>query len=339
VGAVGHRQLIRLLAFVVAFNMAVGVVAWSARRGGRHEVATAVLATGQIGIPVNSPSPGILAGANFKKQRHSSGTAAVPSTVAAAPITTAPSGSSLPTATQPASGGSAPARPAAEAGQPANSTTTSTRPLTSPASGPAASAGTATSTTTHPSATTAPPATTGTSSSAPGSAGGAMTDPVGDTVADGTHDSIKEPRADIVRADAEYRPGAIGFVMQVQQPTDPRQDQGWASDATFVSWSIDTDGDRKADYDLEYFVDGGRLGGTVSRPGKSGPEVVCDAAVADYSPAGYRVGIDPACLGNPASFTYLVTTYYDTNPKDENADVASDVTPNGGMSFPVARPN
>jgi len=161
-------------------------------------------------------------------------------------------------------------------------------------------------------------------------------DQAGDTFVDGSQNAIKEPRADIARATAVYRAGLLGFVMQVQQPVDPRTDERWAGDATFALWSIDTTGDGQPDFELQYYVLDGALGGVVSRPAST--DVVCDVEGA-YGPEGYSAILDPACLGNPASFSYRVTMYYDTNPKDSNADVASDVTPNGGMSFPVTRPN
>jgi hypothetical protein len=154
---------------------------------------------------------------------------------------------------------------------------------------------------------------------------------------DGTQAPIKERRADIVRAGAAYEPGKITLAMQVAQTTDPRTDARWASESTFASWSVDTNGDGTPDFDIQYYFDGSELGGTVTRPGSE--EEVCAATGAGYTPDGYWLVVPPSCLGDPASFSYRVTTYYDTNPKDANADVASDVTPNGGLSFPVSRPN
>jgi hypothetical protein len=187
----------------------------------------------------------------------------------------------------------------------------------------------------------APPATTATTQPAAG--GGqpgttSLTDPAGDTTVDGTSDPIEERRADIVRAGAVYEADRIILAMQLAQPTDPRTDPHWAGDATFASWSLDTNDDGRSDYDVQFFLDEGQIAGTVSRPGSSGPEVLCDVTPAAYNPDGYGLTVDPSCVGNPASFTYRVEMNYDTNPKDENADVAFDATPNGGWSFRVARP-
>jgi hypothetical protein len=167
--------------------------------------------------------------------------------------------------------------------------------------------------------------------------GGKMGDPAGDTVVDGTQDPIKEGRADIVRSRAVYQPGKISFVIQVEQPSDPGKDERWAGDSTFANWAIDTNGDGTADFDVQYYIDEGKYGGAVSKPGAAGPEIVCEVDTAGYGPEGYSITIPSSCLGDPASFQYRVTINYDTNPKDENADVASDVAPNGGQSLPIGR--
>jgi hypothetical protein len=165
-----------------------------------------------------------------------------------------------------------------------------------------------------------------------------VTDPAGDTFVDGTQKPITESRADIVRTGAAYGPGGLTFTMQVQTPTDPRQDKKWAGESTYALWAVDTTGDGNPDFEIQYYFDSGSLGASVDRPGDANGPSVCDVSAATYGPDGYSVTVDPACLGNPAAISYRATLYYDTNPKDDNADVASDIAPNGGMSFPVARP-
>jgi hypothetical protein len=44
------------------------------------------------------------------------------------------------------------------------------------------------------------------------------------------------------------------------------------------------------------------------------------------------VTLDPACIGNPRSFSYRATVFYDTNSADESGVVATDAAPNGGWS-------
>ncbi|HEV7864596.1 MAG TPA: hypothetical protein VGR20_17950 [Acidimicrobiia bacterium] len=164
-----------------------------------------------------------------------------------------------------------------------------------------------------------------------------MADPVGDTFVDGTQRPITESRGDIVQTGAAYGPGGLTFSMQVHRPADPRQDSRWSGDSTFALWEADTNGDAVTDYEIQFYIDEGSFGGSVSRPGDPAGSSLCDVA-ATYGSDGYSVTIDPTCLGKPASFAYRATMYYDTNPKDENADVVSDVAPNGGLSFPVTSP-
>jgi len=167
--------------------------------------------------------------------------------------------------------------------------------------------------------------------------GGKLGDPAGDTFVDGTQDPIKEGRADIVRSRAVYEPDRITFVVQVDEPSDPSKDERWASDSTFAKWEIDSNGDGTADFDVQYYIAQGTYGGAVSKLGGAEPEIVCEVGTATHGPEGYSVTIPAHCLGDPASFQYRVTMYYDTNPQDENADVASDVAPNGGLSVPISR--
>ena len=221
---------------------------------------------------------------------------------------------------------------AATTGPAPESTTTTSRPAgatrttsgTAPAAKPAS----------------APAAATGTAAATPDAGRpGVLSDPAGDTFVDGSQKPVSESRADIVKAGAAYGPGGITFAMQVQRPTDPRTDERWAADSTYAQWSLDTNGDSAPDFEVQYFfVDEENLGGSVSRPSQEG-EPVCEATAVAYSDDAYALTVDPACLGNPASFSFRATMFYDTNPADEDADVISDLAPNGGWSFPVARPS
>lgn len=344
--SVRHRQLSQLLAFVVALNMAVGVVALSARRVGRHRVKTTLVA-GSVGIPLNDKTGvGILAGAKLEERRASkrtsgstastqpSATTSRPgiSVAAGTAASTTTSSSASATVSRPATtGGAVPVAPSTSGttamSRPAGGETTTTRPVgtsstTTSTARPRQSAPASSPSPTSPSSTAARPAP-----------GDPLTDPAGDTFVDGTRNAIKEGRADIVRAAHVYRRNVIGLAFQVSQPVDPRQDERWAGDSTLAAWEVDTTNDGKPDYEVQYFVLEGNLGGSVSRLGET--DVACDAAEALYGADGYALAIDPGCLGNPESFSYRLTMYYDTNPKDESADVASDVTPNGGWSFPI----
>jgi len=147
------------------------------------------------------------------------------------------------------------------------------------------------------------------------------------------------PRADITQASLEYAPGWIRMKVQVKTPTDPLKDPAW-SDRSDAEWALDTNGDGKPDYTVEFATAKGELYGAVFDVTKPDDKSLCDADSASFSAQdGYTLVIDPKCIGNPPSLGYSVAIFFDTNPKDDNADVASDVAPAGGMSFPVTRPS
>jgi hypothetical protein len=161
-------------------------------------------------------------------------------------------------------------------------------------------------------------------------------DPAGDTVVDGTGAPLANGHADIAQSRAANTTKGIIFAVKVAQPVDPTKDPNWTSGETFISWEVDTSGDGKPDFEVQYYLDAGKLVAGVSRPGDPNTDTAC-AAEAGYMSESYAVGIDPACLGSPASLSYRATIYYTTDPKNANADDITDVSPDGGMSRPVPR--
>ena len=331
-GPVQHRQLIRFLSFFVALDLAAGVVALYARGG---EASAAASGARSSRAAEARKDDGILAGGNFRHRRGSEtsstgATAPGPAEAATSPSTTIPPPSSSTTG------------PAA--------TSSTGRPTTS-SSGPATSSTTPPST--GPRTTTSGGGTSGSSAGAQGPSGGGaasggsqagsqagsvvVDDPAGDTTVDGTDKVKPDGRADIVRSRATTSAGNVSLSVQVGQPVDPKNDPRWNSDSTFITWEIDTNGDGAQDYEIQYFLEDDSYSGTVGRPADAEGEPVCDA-VAAYGADGYILTFESGCLGDPASFSYRVSIYYDTDPEDENADVLYDVTPNGGLSRPVKRP-
>ena len=161
-----------------------------------------------------------------------------------------------------------------------------------------------------------------------------IADATGDTVVDSSRAPQANARADMVQSRATNTTKGIGFAVKVAEPVDPTRDPTWTSAATFVLWEIDTSGDDKPDFELEYFFEGGKLIAGVSRVTSNGPQAACEAEAA-YMSESYAVGIDPACLGSPASLSYRATVYYAVDPN--NDDSVTDVSPDGGMSSPLRR--
>jgi hypothetical protein len=159
-----------------------------------------------------------------------------------------------------------------------------------------------------------------------------VTDGVGDVVNTLTSSLFDNPRADITSASVEYAPGWIRMKLQVRTPTDPLKDTTW-SDKNDAEWAFDTNGDGQEDYTVEFATDKGELYGAVFDATKPKDSSKCDADSASYSPQdGYTLVIDPACIGNPKTLGFAVAMFFDTNPKDDKAPVATDRVPDQGFA-------
>jgi hypothetical protein len=166
----------------------------------------------------------------------------------------------------------------------------------------------------------------------------AVLDGVDDVINTVTSSLFDNPAADITRASVEYAPGWIRMKVQLETPIDPLRDRQW-SDASYIEWAFDTNGDGAADYTVEFGTSNEELYGAVfdgSKPVDA--ESVCDADSAGYSATdGYTVVFDPACIGKPPSLGYAVAMFLDTNPEDDNAPLAADRVPDQGFK-PVDAP-
>ncbi len=158
------------------------------------------------------------------------------------------------------------------------------------------------------------------------------------TVVDGASDVINtitssifdNPRADITGASLEYAPGWIRMKVQVKNGTDPLKDDAW-SDRSDAEWVLDTNADGMPEYTVEFASDKGELYGAVFDVNKPDEKSLCDADSASYTPQdGYTLVIDPACIGKPQKLGYAVAMFFDTNPKDDKAPMATDRVPDQG---------
>lgn len=144
------------------------------------------------------------------------------------------------------------------------------------------------------------------------------------------------PRADITEASLEYAPGWIRMKVQVKNPTDPLKDQAW-SDKSDAEWALDTNKDGQPDFTVEFATDRGELYGAVFDVAKPDDKSLCEADSAGFSPQdGYTLVIDPKCIGNPKALGYSVAIFFDTNPKDEKAPIATDRVPDQGFKAVAA---
>ena len=323
--------------------------------------------------PGSGGGGGILGAAQFRHRRNSAGgstvtTAGGSSQVAAglpgssagtsSSVTTGPASSSTTGSTRSRpTGGSGSTGPAGQSGRSTAPTTGVSGPADSPA-GATADPGVGGDGSSVPSGDTGSPSgdngtpsgggttpTTGSGSVQPtgkppakGPASQTVSDPTGDTTSDGTGNTMAQPQADIVRAQANWSAKAVVFAVQVAQPVNPGQDKNWAGDSTYIDWMLDTNGDGGPDFEVQYFFDPkGGLVADVSKAGDTSGTSACPAE-AGYTADGYTVAIDPACLGNPATVAFRVTTYYDPDPANPNGSLATDTSPDGGYSGPISKP-
>jgi hypothetical protein len=382
-----REKLIRLLACLVAVDLAIAVVVIDERAGAESPTAAAPSApAANPGAASGSAAgaTGIFAGATFKHRRGSvslaTGTtvpagsssevaAGMPSSTSGAPTTAgspastgATSGSNRSRSTGPSRGtggsngspsGGPPTTPANDGsspggtGAPAAATGDVTYPsgdgstYSPPATGPATGSGPTGGSPSGggPTPTTAPGGVNPTGTPpAKGPATVTLTDKTGDVVADGTGTTMNEPRADIVKAQANWTAKALVLAVQVAQPVNPGQDPNWASQSTYMDWLLDTNGDGNADFEVQYFFDPkSGVVADVTKAGDTSGTSACGGE-AGYTADGYTVAIDPACLGNPVSVSFKATSYYDPNPSNPNGSLATDTSPDGGFSGPVSKP-
>lgn len=350
-----RQQLIRILACLVAIDLAIAVVAIFDRSdrvsvvsAGARNSNSAPPSAGSPGVAADARPGAVLAGGSFNKRRNwntqatSEPAAAQPGATASARPSTAPFRSTPVPALSTGGSSQSKPRPAAPAGR---ATTTSTsgpvgvappppsdttgRPATTePAEAPSDAAPPKPSTT-----GSAPPRTTTPSSTTSG-VWTVLADATGDTVVDSSRAPQANARADMVQSRATNTTKGVGFAVKMAEPVDPTRDSTWTSAATFVLWEIDTSGDDKADFEVEYFLEGGKLFAGVSRVTANGRQAACEAE-AGYMSESLAVGVDPACLGSPASLSYRATVYYAIAPDSDES--VTDVSPDGGMSAPLRR--
>ncbi|HEV7686825.1 MAG TPA: hypothetical protein VGQ80_09655 [Acidimicrobiia bacterium] len=167
----------------------------------------------------------------------------------------------------------------------------------------------------------------------------AITDPVGDVINRDTNGPLTSAPDDIVSATVDSGAQGIVLTFKTQAMGDPATDPNWASDYTFVSWQIDSNGDGKVDDLVRYSADRATPGGIVSDlthwSGPGVPAKHCDATATFDATTGYSLTVAPACMGNPASISYRVQLTYDTSPAGAKPPLAFDVLPDQGLAGPV----
>jgi hypothetical protein len=172
-----------------------------------------------------------------------------------------------------------------------------------------------------------------------GAAATTGTDAPGDTVNDDGGSPLDAPRADILAISADARPDGIALGVRLSQLVDPLSDPNWSSDASYLSWELDMGADRTPDFEIELSLDPGThsLAAFLYRSGL-GPRPAdgCDPRAGFDAQAGYTVVVDPKCLGGASTFAYRAHAFYDTDVKSDDAQVATDASPDEGWTARIA---
>jgi hypothetical protein len=133
-----------------------------------------------------------------------------------------------------------------------------------------------------------------------------VTDPSGDAtsrVADngGTTTVPNEPKADAVAASATYQAGSIVLSLKTAAPVNAATDPSWGQ--SVVTWFIDTTGDRKFDYSIEWGAENGGLYADIYNTGDS---TICagQGQPSIGSDGSYIVTVNARCFGNPSAFNW-----------------------------------
>ena len=158
-------------------------------------------------------------------------------------------------------------------------------------------------------------------------------DPKGDQKTEKGSKPANAPKGDITRADGQKVGNDWVLRYTTAQPVDPRNDPEWGSDNSVTEWLLDTNGDEKADFTVEYSVDETGLYGEVFvDDGSPNPPALCQGKP-DFQGGTYSVTIPASCIKNPGSVRYRVETSIDTNTvTDDGSIVAEDRAPDFGYA-------
>jgi hypothetical protein len=133
----------------------------------------------------------------------------------------------------------------------------------------------------------------------------AVSDPAGDATtkvgADGQPSGTvpNEPKADIVAASATYQAGSIVLSVKTAAPVNAATDPSWGQ--SDITWFLDTTGDKKFDFTIEWGADNGALYADIYNTGTS-PICAGQGQPSIGSDGSYVVTLNPKCFGNPSAF-------------------------------------
>ncbi|GGK02785.1 hypothetical protein GCM10010123_35950 [Pilimelia anulata] len=156
------------------------------------------------------------------------------------------------------------------------------------------------------------------------------TDPGAD-VYDDNDELTDAPYADIVSIDALRSATKLELRYATRKPLDPTKDPNWVSDSSYTDVLLETTGDDKEDFDVEYGVlDGGLYVDVYRVDTQEEPPVLCTGE-AEFSENTHVATVPLDCLGDPDAIGYRVETVYDQEADAEDSLAAYDAAPDAGF--------
>lgn len=168
-------------------------------------------------------------------------------------------------------------------------------------------------------------------------------DASGDVVLADTGAAVESPQADLVRYCVSLTPRQLAFGAFTQDTLDPLEDPNWLSTFSFLSWTLDTDGDpASTEYIVEFFREAGALGAVVLDAVDDQVQCASDdpesQLLVSYDDGYFVSGIPLACVGDPERVAVRVELLYDTEPADDTAGQQIDAAPDDApFDVPVQR--
>ena len=156
----------------------------------------------------------------------------------------------------------------------------------------------------------------------------------GDVKAD-TGGALAEARADVIEAGAAFSGDQIVFRLKTVEPSNPKTDPGWASGDSAVAWAVDTTGDTREEFQIEYGLDpeSKAVYADVYRAFGAADAAPLCAAAAQFASGVYSMSVPAGCMGSPDHVQYAALMLYTRNPADANSPQGEDRIPDGSGNF------
>ncbi|GGK22368.1 hypothetical protein GCM10010124_13550 [Pilimelia terevasa] len=160
----------------------------------------------------------------------------------------------------------------------------------------------------------------------------AVTDPAGDVYND-DDELVDAPYADITNGDVKKSGANLVLTYKTAKQLSPAEDPNWESESSLTDFLIDTNGDNKEDFDVEYGLDeDGDIYADVYKLPASDTDAPACTGNGDFVNGVHTITIPLSCIGNPAKAGYRVETMYDLDVNNTESLAGYDSVPDEGFA-------